>query len=86
MVAKLGADIFKVSHPHCVGEHSISKTAVEIVFNNTVVLKTISTAVLLILGADIITYICKLVAFFNRIHKMLVMVPNVVFRSVVMGY
>ena len=27
--------IFKVSHPCCVGEHNISKTAVEIVFNTT---------------------------------------------------
>jgi len=25
-----------VSHPRCVGEHNISKTAVEIVFNTTV--------------------------------------------------
>ena len=31
--------IFKVSHPRCVGEHNISKTAVEIVFNTTVLLE-----------------------------------------------
>ena len=30
---------FKVSHPRCVGEHNISKTAVEIVFNTTVLLE-----------------------------------------------
>jgi hypothetical protein len=38
------------------------------------------------LGADVITCICKLVAFLNRIHKKLVMVPNVVSRSVIMGH
>jgi hypothetical protein len=37
------------------------------------------------LGADIITCICILVAFLNRIRKKLVMVRYVVSRSVVMG-
>lgn len=37
-------------------------------------------------GADIGTCICKLVAILNRNHKKLVMVLNVVSRSVVMGY
>jgi hypothetical protein len=37
------------------------------------------------LGADIFTCICKLVDFLNGIHKNIVMVPNVVSRSVVMG-
>ena len=32
-------DLYKVSHPRCVGEHNISKTAVEIVFNTTVLLE-----------------------------------------------
>jgi hypothetical protein len=38
------------------------------------------------LGADIITCICILIAFLNVIHKNLVMVSDVVSRSVVMGY
>jgi hypothetical protein len=37
------------------------------------------------LGADIVTCICKLVAFLNKIHKKLVMVPNVVSQNVVVG-